>query len=390
MGARRFLRAGLVVLFFATAAAAQDPPPDPAADSGDARSVGLRDTLEKAARTNPDLINAALNALAPNDLRAFLAATNLRFKYFNDISAGDDNGLGFEYSLDKSLISSPLGDQERNPLGLSLNFKARGNVAFDQDINPTDFLDTSVQVHLFQTIGGVKEDWSLVDADDLQQAALLAAEDDEKNWPVFARKLAKALDTQFFWDLTGHATFESNQDFSSKQLAYGLLLGGSIGAWDPESPWAKFNPFDWPFRVLRILVGTPEDKFQSGRSWPVLLLGLDGVDPTDNEARLAVDNDEDLFPRFRTEVAFRTHVADVMQNGIWFSTSYRLYQEIGASAQIRQADLDQHSYVVAMLELPFGINVSYASGKLPLDRKNDDVFELGYTVRIPPALLGDG
>jgi hypothetical protein len=61
--------------------------------------------------------------------------------------------------------------------------------------------------------------------------------------------------------------------------------------------------------------------------------------------------------------------------------SYRHYQEIDASHAIRDANLDQQDYFVASVEMLGGVTVSYVTGRLPLDRKGDEVYELGFNVK---------
>jgi hypothetical protein len=118
----------------------------------------------------------------------------------------------------------------------------------------------------------------------------------------------------------------------------------------------------------------------SGRAYPAVHVGLDLVDPTSIKERRDVDEDK-TFPRFRAEVAMKSKLGMLFDEVVWFSAAWRYYREIDADSEIRNLDLDQSSYFVIVLDLPKGLFVSYATGKLPLDQDEDDVLELGFKIR---------
>ena len=74
----------------------------------------------------------------------------------------------------------------------------------------------------------------------------------------------------------------------------------------------------------------------------------------------------------------KTHVAKVMSQDIWFIADYRIYDEIAPSASIRAAHLNRFEYFSMGFEMKNGASFSYTTGKLPLDRKSDQVFDIGY------------
>jgi hypothetical protein len=74
----------------------------------------------------------------------------------------------------------------------------------------------------------------------------------------------------------------------------------------------------------------------------------------------------------------KTKAARVSGKDLWFFVSYRRFSEISAPAALRTAKLDQFEYWVLGLELENGLSVTYSKGKLPLDRKSDQVFDIGY------------
>lgn len=360
---------------------------------GENARASLKESLH-----DPDTLNALLERLNEPALQksnAFFGLVNdlhLKFKVFDTTSSGQDAALGLEYAYDKAMIGHTLRSNSPNPIGMTFNVAARGNVAFDRTENPDDFLDSKVQFHFFQSIGGMDPTISTeAQAAELQRALLEAATvkaippeqfDASPEWRAVKERIIHRLRTQYFWDVSGNAGLESDQGFVQKQWVYGAQIGGVVRAWNPESAVAKFNLFDWPFAMLRYLTGADTQWKPSGQAIPSVLGGIDLVDPTGNNQRVSIDPDEDgAFPRFRVEVAFKTKIARVMDKDIWFASSLRHFQEIGASRAIRTADLDRQTYFAASLELPAGFSVNYSAGRLPLDRQTDHVYALGYTLK---------
>jgi hypothetical protein len=184
---------------------------------------------------------------------------------------------------------------------------------------------------------------------------------------------------QFFYDVQAHGTLETDQQFDNKQWTYGGKVAFVFRDWRSKSDLGWFNLFDYPFAGLRALVN--QEEFQpSGRTFPSVLAGIDLVDPSENDARLAVDPDTDVYPRLRVEIAFKTPFMRFGDDHLYASASYRHFQELGASSLIKTGNLDQSDYFVAKVDLPYHFNVSFSTGKLPLDQKNDQVYAVGWTL----------
>jgi hypothetical protein len=320
-----------------------------------------------------------------------LTNLQLRLKAF-DANGSSGAGLGLEYAYERALQAVPLSTNPMTRSDLTLNFHSRGNIAFNQEENPDDFLDTGLAFHFFYRTGGVdptlyKDEAFAANREALIKAAQVRGTPEEVNahpaWRDWHARVRKALTTQYVLDTAANLSLESNQDFSSKQYTYGLQAGGVIRAWNEDSPWARFNLLDWPFAALRILTGAQDrGKFTpSGQALPAVLAGVDMVDPFDNSVRLAVDPDDDPYPRVRVEVVFKTQVARLFDKDLWFSAGYRYFQELGASSAIRAADLNLFQYFAASLEFVNGVSLTYSTGKLPLDRESDQVFAIGYNIQ---------
>ena len=347
---------------------------------------------------DPDTLNQALDALKDpafgsggKGLGGILSALNVRFKAFDTKGSAGGTALGLTYAYDKAMMAHELDASTGHPLSLSFNVHAKGDIAFDAKKNPNDFLDTGASFDLFGSKGGFEpvadgEAWAARAQELIVASAKFTGTaeqlDRSPEWREFLRLVQQRLSTQSVWRASGNFSLESNQDFTSRQMAYGLQLGGVIRAWNEDAAWAQFNVLDWPFAALRYLSGAEPAFHPSGRALPLVLVGIDQVNPEKNEARLAVDPDKSSYGRARAEVSFKTRVARLNGKDLWFVANYRGYSEFGASAAIRAAHLDRFDYVALGLEFENGLGVTYSTGKLPLDQAANRVFDVGYRLKL--------
>ena len=136
----------------------------------------------------------------------------------------------------------------------------------------------------------------------------------------------------------------------------------------------RFNLFDWPFALIRVLTGYDESWSVRGQSIPVLLVGLDQVDPMNDSLRAMIDQGS-RFTRARAEVAFKTSIT----RSASFVANFRYYRELNASAAISAADMAEYTIFTSAMTLTNGMYVSYSTGRLPFDIQKDQVYELGFT-----------
>lgn len=249
-----------------------------------------------------------------------------------------------------------------------------------------------MDLKLFVAKGGFKPDVDVARADALQKALLLTpkyededALDASPEWGQIMRSMGANLETQWILDLGAKVAMESNQDFSDTQYAYGLQAAGLVRAWNGDSRLARFNIFDYPFALTRFVATCVSGKSAkwapSGRYLPTLLIGVDMVDPANNDTRLAVDPEEDPYPRLSGEIAFRSEVAQIGNKDLLFSFSLRHFQEIDPSDAITDADLDEQTYTAFSLDYG-NVRITYADGKLPFDREEDNSFQIGLKFNI--------
>lgn len=309
----------------------------------------------------------------------FLKDIKFEFKTF-DVGNGK-SGLGFKYDYDRAFASAYKETRDDVTTGSQWNFLAKGNVAFDKDINPADFLETGFGVRYFLNSGGITTRSSEALARRLQEILRIRSKlgPNELETDPTTKELYNyqaQLGSQVYLDARLDTSLESNQDFSTKQYTYGVKVGLDYKAWRPDSWQAKANVFDYPFALLRMLSGVDNSFEPKGSAWPSVLVSLDRVSPQDNDPR-ALAGDTSDYNRLQVEVAFRTPIARIRSGRIHFNADYRYFKELDASNVVRAANLASYDYFVATISSTNGVFVSYSNGKLPFDLKDQEVYELG-------------
>jgi hypothetical protein len=348
------------------------------------------ETIEAArnALESPETQSRILNTyLASDHGWQFLRDVNFKFKAFEADSA--EAALGFSYDYKKSLQGYELACAADTCVrGLDLNLAANGNVAFNAERNPNNLLDTALSFAYFQSTGGVSKpsDASVQQFRVLRDKFVVAESEAEEEAIVrqIEDLVRPALTDQFYWEVAGDATLESNQQFTQKQWTYGVHGVFEVKGWSDDSAFAKFNLFDYPFAALRALTGYENCPgggsacfIPRGTALPTVLLGIARVTPEDDDPRAQAGDSSD-FDRVRFEASFRTPIARVGDDRLYVSVNYRYYKELDASAGVKSLGLDEFSFYTIVLGGSQGVYVSYSDGRLPLDAASDQVFELGY------------
>lgn len=330
---------------------------------------------------NTETLNKALDTyIVEKEGVSFLRDVNLRFKNFRTNGQDGSAALGFSYSYSKDIKKHLFRQKSASSSGVSFAIKADGNVGFDRKVNPQNFLDSKLSFHFFHSHGGVidRADTSIANRlNELEDELTKITDPDSLMispvWKEFMSAVSSHLTTQFYVDLSLKAGLESNQDFSQKQYVYGAHLGVDLKAWNRNSTLANLNIFDWPFTVIRVLTGYDKNLSPRGSTIPTILVGIDQVNPADDSLRVMVEDDS-AYPRFRGEISFKTPISKSAD----FVANFRYYKEFGASSAVKTANIDEFQYFTYALTLSNGLYVSYTTGKLPFDAKNDQVYELGF------------
>jgi hypothetical protein len=313
----------------------------------------------------------------------FLNDLHLRPKVFQATSGnGNDTGLGFEFDYQKALASHVINPDCNNPIGLSMTLEARGQVAVNADQNPNNLIEAGGGFHMFQGVGGIDPHYRPTPEaqQKLQALILAAAHHDEAARQQAIKEFTAHMAPHFFYDVEIHGRIETDQQLDNRQYIYGGQVSLVFRDWRPKSDIGWFNLLDYPFAAFRALAN--HEEFQpSGRTFPSVVAGVDAVDPSDNGIRLAIDPSDNLYPRLRVEVAFKTPLIHLEKETLFFSADYRHFGELGSvSSAIKSAGANHSDYFVAMVDLPFHFNISYSTGRLPLDQSNDQVYAVGWNL----------
>jgi hypothetical protein len=147
------------------------------------------------------------------------------------------------------------------------------------------------------------------------------------------------------------AKYETNQSFDNKQLVYGL--GGIYGKYAAFSE-NDFIAFDANY----------------GR-----------VDPKDDAERKQVLGGISLVPYYRWNLEF-LYLIPIQSTAVnSFEFNYRYFKENSAPTAIKITALDEHQLATIRIGLKNDLFLAYSAGKLPFDRKNDQIFQIGFSYK---------
>ncbi|NNG16593.1 MAG: hypothetical protein HKM89_08940 [Gemmatimonadales bacterium] len=331
---------------------------------------------------DPETLNKALSSLTSlPGLKNALGDVSLQFKtFYSEDSAVTALGLG--YSYEKDIVRTSFDASGPNYSAFNFFVEAEGNVSFNGDVNPRDFLDTELSFSLARSRGGVGRRSTAAEAAQFaMDVANLALEDDRATYDEAAKNLVQTirdrLTNQFYLEVALSGSLESDQAFDHTQYVVDAELGLDLKAWNKNATLARLNIFDWPFAVMRYLTGVDKELSPRGSNIPTALIGIGVVDPSDNPVRESL-GELDPYWRIMFETAFKSLVMETTETSIFFQSDFRFYKELGASSAIKDANRDDFAYFVAALAASNGLYFSYSTGKLPFDAENDQVYELGF------------
>jgi len=351
-----------------------------------------KDFLEDALE-NPETLNAVVKSYLIKDSGwQFLRDIDFKFKVF-EATAGNDSkaSLGFSYAYEKKIAAFSLGPKcgDTCARGLNANFSATGNVAFEQKVNPEDFLTTKLNFAMFQSNGGAKQFTKEQQIQYGEMVKKLATIEDQETYDKSVIDLLKltraALTNQIYGELSADLSLESNQSFSKKQFVYAAKAGidykgwekSDAAQWSDTSNLSRLNLLDYPFALVRMLTGYSSSFVPRGLSLPTVIVAIGLVNPIDGDPRKTVGDDSN-FPRFNAEASFKTPIANYKERPIYVSANYRVYQEIGASSAVKNSKLDKYSFFSSTIGCSSGPFISYTNGKLPFELRSNQVYTLGF------------
>lgn len=307
---------------------------------------------------------------------------NLEFKTFqNKDSTKSSLGFSYDLKIERAKITE-IGNLKN---GKSISLESKGNVAFNKLVNPYDFLNSKISLNLFHTGGGVtikETNNSLAYYANIRRKLATYESADEilksAEWKEMNEKFVLKNSWIIKYDL--NAGLESNQDFTKTQNSFGVRFGAGLKSWDKNNIASRLNIIDYPFELIR-RISRYDGNIHTGITIPSLLLGFDYVNPLKDTIRKNIEGELKPFPRMNIEIGFRTVLAEVSSQVLYFNSSFKYFNEIGASSRLKKNNYNDFSYFTASLTTSGGLYVSYSRGKLPFDRKNDAVYEIGFNYK---------
>jgi hypothetical protein len=113
----------------------------------------------------------------------------------------------------------------------------------------------------------------------------------------------------------------------------------------------------------------------------VAYVSYDNVDPKNDKERTAVlGPNPSSFKRVNLELLFKQELQWNAIRGL--EVNYRLFQELDAPAAVESAKIASFALTTVRVDLPSEFFVAYSTGKLPFDRKDDQIVQLGWSYKL--------
>lgn len=264
-------------------------------------------------------------------------------------TAGDEEAAAAETSTASDsdiLLLSPvvIDTQDGQGATLGLEFLAKGTL-ISKDFSTND---TGDEFDLEAQVGDLQLEY---------QARGTLAADRDRNPKDFidGTVMLNYYFQKDFGTFSGGAfvSYETDQDFDDKQSVYGIRV--------------TYGKMHVPFRndVFAVDVGRGQ------------------IDPTDDAERSVALGTTSLDKYYRTdlEVVYihTLNWKDLVQS---IEFNYRYFRESSPPAAVAAADLDRHQLITYRIGLPKDLFIAYSTGKLPFDRRDDHIFEIGLSYKL--------
>ncbi len=309
----------------------------------------------KTELTRPELLNTALSRQFGDEI-----PLGLEFKAIDTDDGGTVLGLGYDisYAFRDWDVTASNGDWNRR---ISASFKATGTITENSRENPRNLLESDLTLFasLSTNIPDQDDEFNLRLTNAAAAAAVPCAADNE------SPDCRSALDTAYglldqtvafldhgiqYYEFGLNAGYETDQRFDASQSKLSAYVFGQYESWGDSSIF--------PFDVV-----------------PAVRLGIDQVNPGSETPR-AIAGDSSTYYRVAAEASIWMPIrADVP---LAFTFNYRHFREIDAGSIVQDANLDRYSLRTFSLRGANGLFVSFSSGRLPFDRQDDNVVELGW------------
>lgn len=235
-----------------------------------------------------------------------------------------------------------LDAQDNAKTTLGIEYKIKGTI-LDKTYTTTDSGSESLNPEV--TIGGLQIDYNL-------SGTITDDKDTNPRNFIESQISGNYLYSSSFTGIAGFFyKYENNQSFNASQHVYGL-----------SATVAKY--------------GIPTEN-----SYVALDVKLGQVDPIKDDQRKAVLG-SDPGPYYRVDaealVSLNIDVSEIRA----FEFDYRYFKEIDPPGSINNAGLDEFKLATSRLSFKKNLYIAYSTGRLPFDKKSDQVYTIGFTVKL--------
>lgn len=331
-----------------------------------------------------EIWNRVYNSFREKDDRFLFKNLKLDFKTFQS----DDSSratLGFSYKWNYEINKKKNTDYERSEFLAKIN--AEGNIAFKKELNPLDLQSVKLEIGTSGFLGGTvnKSDSALVkELNKINQELATIDDEDELASSSLWNKITAAMGirNQYHYNFSAVGGWEGSQDFTRSQFTYGAMLRFSAKSYSDKNPLSQLNILDYPFALIRFISGTDKTLNPYGAALPIVTMGIDMVNPMKDSVRNVLTGNMNPYARFRFETGFRTLLADLGKTTLHFNAAYRFFSEISPKEVVKAANLQHSSYFSFSVTASDTYFISYSYGKLPFDRTDNAIYEMGFKINL--------
>ena len=345
-------------------------------------------TLANLVLNDPEIYNGiwnrVYNSIREKKDQPLFKNLKIDFKTFQG-SDSNKTSLGFSYKWDYEINKKKNTDYERSEFIAKINLG--GNIAFKKNLNPLDFQSAKLDIGANGFWGGTVNKLASGVTAELnkinQKLAAIEDEDELAASPLWS-ELTKAMGikNQYHYNFSATGGWEGTQDFSKSQVTVGGQLRFSAKSYSDKNILSMVNILDYPFSLVRYLTGTDKSLSPYGATLPVITVGVDMVKPTKDTVRKLLTGDSKQFARFRFEAGFRTLLFNAGNVTMHFNAAYRFFNELNAPTAVKAANLHRSSFFTFSVTGADTYFISYSYGKLPFDRTNNAVYEMGFKFKL--------
>lgn len=285
------------------------------------------------------------------------------YYFFSDDDNEQSLALRYDWSSNAQWVDD-FGPKGTDFSGSSSSVFAKGNYVFgDSTKNPSELSEIgakwSYRWFPIEVANPLTVEQGVLVQKCMEESSTF---DNTVNVEACRQKLGFGKTRMKYWyvDIDAHVKVEGDQEFDQRHNVYGFEanLSRSFGE-------------------------------QSFLVHPILTIGVEQVEPEDDEARKAVLASEDSFARIYGKLKFTSNLGNINGNVVKLSFITRYFQELDPDDAIEDADLDNFQYSAVALQIPAALFpgfdnkrnsfvLTYGFGELPFDHQYDNTIEIGF------------